>query len=177
MLRLDDETGVRLFKIVSILLMLALVPVALTRTTPPQLPSVSSFGIRRLYRSSPLGVAGVFISGAITGSIYGLAPVFGASSSFGVSGTALFMSVLILGGMALQWPLGRLSGRFDRRSVIIGLSAALSLSSLGMIAGRRTDPRCCAVRTFWNRPMTRSPRKRRCPWERSRPGCASRSAI
>ncbi|WP_042697803.1 MFS transporter, partial [Azospirillum sp. B506] len=53
---------------------------------------------------------------------------------FGVSGTALFMSVLILGGMALQWPLGRLSDRFDRRSVIIGLSATLSLTSLGMIA-------------------------------------------
>ena len=134
LLRLDDEAGVRLFMIVSILLTLALVPVALTRTTPPQLPNVSSFGIKRLYRSSPLGVAGVFISGAITGSIYGLAPVFGASSSFGVSGTALFMSALILGGMALQWPLGRLSDRFDRRSVIIGLSAALSLTSLGMIA-------------------------------------------
>lgn len=139
LLRLDDETGVRLFMIVSILLTLAVVPVALTRTTPPQLPNVSSFGIRRLYQSSPLGVAGVFISGAITGSIYGLAPVFGASSSFGVSGTALFMSVLILGGMALQWPLGRLSDRFDRRSVIIGLSAALSLTSLGMIAAAGLD--------------------------------------
>jgi len=134
LLRLDDDAGARLFMIVSILLTLALVPVALTRTTPPQLPNVSSFGIKRLYRSSPLGVAGVFISGAITGSIYGLAPVFGASSSFGVAGTALFMSALILGGMALQWPLGRLSDRFDRRSVIIGLSAALSLTSLGMIA-------------------------------------------
>ena len=78
LLRLDDETGIRLFMIVSILLTLALVPVALTRTTPPQLPDVSSFGIRRLYQSSPLGVAGVFISGAITGSIYGLAPVFEA---------------------------------------------------------------------------------------------------
>ncbi|GLR78938.1 MFS transporter (plasmid) [Azospirillum oryzae] len=134
LLRLDDESGIRLFMVVSILLTLALVPVALTRTTPPQLPDVSSFGIRRLYQSSPLGVAGVFISGAITGSIYGLAPVFGAASDFGVSGTALFMSVLILGGMALQWPLGRLSDRFDRRSVIIGLTATLSLISVCMIA-------------------------------------------
>ena len=134
LLSLDDETGVRIFMIVSILLSLALVPVALTRTTPPQLPKVSSFGVRRLYESSPLGVAGVFISGAITGSIYGLAPVFGAASGFGVSGTALFMSALILGGMALQWPLGRLSDLFDRRTVIIGLSAALSLTSLGMMA-------------------------------------------
>ncbi|PWC89473.1 MFS transporter, partial [Azospirillum sp. TSH100] len=139
LLRLDDEAGLRLFMIVSILLTLALVPVALTRTIPPQLPNVSSFGIRRLYQSSPLGVAGVFISGAITGSIYGLAPVFGAASSFGISGTALFMSVLILGGMALQWPLGRLSDRFDRRSVIIALSAALSLTSLVMIAAAGQD--------------------------------------
>ncbi|MBP2302377.1 MFS transporter [Azospirillum picis] len=141
LLRLDDRTGVLLFMIVSMLLTLALVPVALTRNTPPLLPNVASFGLRRLYRSSPLGVAGVFISGAITGSIYGLAPVFGASSGFGVSGTALFMTMLILGGMVLQWPLGRLSDRFDRRSVIIGLSAGLALGSAAMVGTAGLDSR------------------------------------
>ncbi|WP_353860925.1 MFS transporter [Azospirillum formosense] len=133
LLQLDDETGVRIFMLIAILLTLALVPVALTRTTPPTLPNVESYGLRRLYEASPLGVVGVFISGTVTGSIYGLAPVFGAASGFGVSGTALFMSTLILGGVALQWPLGRLSDRFDRRAVIIGLSAALALVSVGMI--------------------------------------------
>ena len=134
MLNLDDPTRVLVFMLISITLSLALVPVALTRTSPPTLPDVASFGFARLYAASPLGVAGVFVSGMVLGAVYGLAPVFGTQSGFGVSGTALFMSVLILGGVLLQWPLGRLSDRYDRRSVIIGLSFALALVSLGMIA-------------------------------------------
>ncbi|HYD30656.1 MAG TPA: MFS transporter [Azospirillaceae bacterium] len=139
LLHLDDRAGTLIFMVVSILLSLALVPVALTRTSPPVLPRIASFGVGRLFDASPLGVAGVFISGAITGSIYGLAPVFGTAYGFGVSGTALFMTALILGGVALQWPLGRLSDRFDRRTVIIGLSAALTLTSLAMIGAAGLD--------------------------------------
>ena len=133
MLNLSDPTRTHAFMLISILVSLALVPVSLTRTSPPAPPGVASLGFRRLYRASPLGVAGVFTSGLVMGSIYGLAPVFSLASGFGVSGTALFMSVLILGCMALQWPLGQLSDRFDRRSVVIGLSLALAAVSAGMI--------------------------------------------
>jgi MFS family permease len=42
--------------------------------------------------------------------------------------------VIILGGVALQWPLGKLSDLFDRRTVILALSAALVAASLGMVA-------------------------------------------
>jgi len=41
--------------------------------------------------------------------------------------------VIILGGVALQWPLGKLSDLFDRRTVILALSAALVAASLGMV--------------------------------------------
>lgn len=128
-----DDSGPVVFMVVSMLLSLALVPVALTRTTPPTLPDVASFGLVRLYRASPLGVAGVFVSGAVTAAIYGLGPVFATMSGFGVSGTALFMTVLILGGVALQWPLGRLSDLFDRRAVLVGLSTALTVVSVVMV--------------------------------------------
>ncbi|MBP2315372.1 MFS transporter [Azospirillum soli] len=133
LLNLQDPERSIAFMLISILLSLALVPVALTRTSPPALPDIVSFSFARLYRASPLGVAGVFVSGMVIGSIYGLAPVFGTASGFGVSGTALFMTVLISGGMLLQWPLGRLSDRFDRRAVIIGLSLGLAAVSAGMI--------------------------------------------
>lgn len=133
-----DDAGATVFLVISILLSLALVPVALTRTAPLGLPDVASFGLKRLYRASPLGVAGVFASGAITGGVNGLAPAFGALSGFTVVQTALFMTVLILGGVALQWPLGRLSDLFDRRAVLVALSAALVVASFAMIeaAGR-----------------------------------------
>lgn len=133
LLNLQDPQRSLAFMLISILLSLALVPVALTRTNPPTLPDITSFSFRRLYRASPLGVAGVFISGLVLGAVYGLAPVFGTQTGLGTAGTALFMTVLILGGVLLQWPLGRLSDHFDRRSVIIGLCLTLSAASVGMM--------------------------------------------
>ena len=49
-----------------------------------------------------------------------------------VSATALFMSFVILGGVALQWPLGRLSDLFDRRRVIVSAFAGALAASLGI---------------------------------------------
>lgn len=121
-----------LFMIISVLLSLSLVPLCLTRAAPPVLPHVTSFSLRALYQASPLGLAGVAISGAVSGALYGLAPVFAAQSGFGMSGTAAFMTILIAGGVVLQWPLGWLSDAFDRRTIIIGVSAALGVLSVAM---------------------------------------------
>lgn len=132
-LGLDDPQGTLRFMMASILLSLALVPVSLTRSSPPPLPDIQSFGLSRLWQVSPLGIVGTVASGVVSGAIYGLAPVFGERLGFGASDTALFMTILILGGMVLQWPFGKLSDLFDRRTVIIGLAAALVLASLAMI--------------------------------------------
>ena len=48
-----------------------------------------------------------------------------------ITGTALFMSVAVIGGAVGQWPLGRLSDRMDRRRVIVttcAIGSALSLA-------------------------------------------------
>lgn len=134
LLTLEDPSGTLRFTVTSLLLSVALLPVALTRVAPPVLPDIRSFGYRRLYEASPLGVVGTVISGLVSGAIYGMAPVYATRLNFGDAGTALFMTVIILGGMLLQWPLGKLSDLFDRRTVIIGLSAALALTSAGMAA-------------------------------------------
>lgn len=118
--------------IISALLSLSLVPVCLTRSSPPVLPQVSAFSLAALYQASPLGLLGVFLSGSITGALYGLAPVFAAYSGFGMTGTALFMTLLIAGGVLLQWPLGRLSDVFDRRFIIIAVCIALVAVSAAM---------------------------------------------
>jgi MFS family permease len=127
LLGLDAGPGQPLvFMLVSILVSLAILPVALTRQAPPALPSVASFPVRRLYTASPLGMVGTVASGLVLGAVYSLGPVFARSAAgLDAGGAAQFMSVLILGGVLLQWPLGRLSDAFDRRRVIIGTLAAL----------------------------------------------------
>lgn len=133
LLNLEDQSGFLVFVVISILLSLALVPVALTRMPPPTLPKISSFSFRKLYRTSPLGVAGTLISGLVSGAFYGVGPVFVQRLELGVSATALFMSATILGGVVLQWPLGRLSDLFDRRVMIAALCGALVVTSLAML--------------------------------------------
>lgn len=132
----EGETGLRLFVILSMVVSVALVPVALTRQTPPTLPDITAFGVRRLYAASPLGMFGTLVSGLVTGSLYSLGPVYTRLLGYDNAETATFMSAAILGGTLLQWPLGLLSDIFDRRKVLVGLFVALAAVSAGLaVAG------------------------------------------
>ncbi|MDN3567303.1 MFS transporter [Paeniroseomonas aquatica] len=134
LLGLDEGPGgYRVFLLVSMLLSLAVLPVSLTRMAPPPLPAVASLPARRLIAASPLGVVGVVASGLVLGALYALGPVFARDGAgFDTAGAARFMSVLIAGGVVLQWPLGRLSDAFDRRRVIIGTLAGLTLAAAAL---------------------------------------------
>jgi MFS family permease len=123
-----------LFALVSILLSLALVPVALTRVPGPSLPTPRRFGIWRLLRISPTGVMGCFGSGLALGGFYGVGPLFALQMGLDLTNTAAFMSAVILGGLVLQWPLGWVSDRFDRRPVIIVVSLAMAATGAGIVA-------------------------------------------
>ncbi len=140
LLMLGDTAGIRLFAMVSVLASLAVVPVAMTRMPQPTLPEISSFGFRRLYKVSPTGVFGCLTSGLTLGSFYSLGPQFARDIGLPLDGIAAFMSAVILGGLLLQWPLGALSDRMDRRIIVIGTCIALVLSSLLIAVKGLIDP-------------------------------------
>lgn len=126
LLNLAPPTEMALFVISAVLISNALVPVALTRSTPPQLPDTSKLGLPALFRISPVGIIGCFCSGLALSAFSGLAPLVVLESGFPVAMVALFMSLVIIGGAASQWPIGRLSDVVDRRLVIaiVSFSAA-----------------------------------------------------
>jgi MFS family permease len=132
LLNLEDRSGQLLFIVISIILSLAVVPVALTRMAPAPLPEIAALSFRRLYGASPLGIVGTMTSGLILGSLFGLGPVFATAVGLDLSQTALFMSTIIFGGVLLQWPVGRLSDVFDRRLVIVSVLFAIALISGSM---------------------------------------------
>jgi MFS family permease len=131
MLNLRDPSGFGLFVIASVMVSLALVPVALTRVVAPTPPKPSRFGLRELYVASPLGLVGACVSGIILGAFYGLAPFFAQQVGFTVAETSQLMGAAILGGLLLQWPLGKLSDLVDRRTVIGGLTAGIAVIGAG----------------------------------------------
>jgi MFS family permease len=116
----------------SILLSLAVIPIALTRITAPAPPEGRIMQPARLYRASPLGVVGAGVTGVMLGAFYGLGAIFARGVGLRDAGTALFMSATILGGVALQYPLGWLSDKIDRRKVIVGSFAATLAISLAI---------------------------------------------
>jgi MFS family permease len=124
------------FQLASILISLAIVPLCLTRSAAPTPTEATAFSIRALFVASPLGAIGAVATGLMLGAFYGLAAVHVRRLGLDLAQTANFMMIVILGGVALQWPLGHLSDRYDRRRVIVlsfaatlGVSLALALLS------------------------------------------------
>lgn len=120
------------FQVASILISLAIIPLCLTRSAPPVPAEPTPFSLMRFFEVSPLGVAGATVTGLMLGAFYGLAAVHVRRLGLDLAETATFMSVVILGGVALQWPLGRLSDIYDRRLVILALFGATAAMSLGI---------------------------------------------
>ena len=128
-----EATPATPFQIASLLITLAIIPICLTRSAAPVLAETAPLSIGRLYSASPLGVAGAAITGLMLGAFYGLAAIYARRIGLSLGDTATFVMTVILGGVALQWPLGRLSDRYDRRRVIIGCFAA-TLAVCAMLA-------------------------------------------
>lgn len=131
LLPLADPAGHALFITVSVLVSLSVVPILLSDTPAPPLAAYRSFGLLRLFRVSPLGFAGVFAIGLSQSALFAMGPVFGAGIGLAATGISALMAAAVLGGVLLQYPLGRLSDRFDRRTV---LTAATLLAALAVLA-------------------------------------------
>ena len=136
LLNLGDPGGFELFIISSVLISLALVPILLSAGQAPPFAETAKVGFAELYRLSPLGVCASIGVGLAHGTILSLGAVYAGQIGLSVKGVALFMAAVYLGGLLLQWPLGRLSDRFDRRTVLAGVAwAAAGIALLAVLFG------------------------------------------
>jgi MFS family permease len=106
------------FMLVSVLISLAMVPIVLSAQALPERALPRKVRLPELYRNSPLGVVGVTVSGVISAIIFSMGPVYARLRGLETSGVATFMAVSILAAVVTQYPVGRLSDRMDRRTVI-----------------------------------------------------------
>src|SRR5581483_5731946 len=107
------------FSIVACALALSVLPLAYTRSDPPEPPPAPRLRLSWLFRISPVGVAGALVSGIANGTFWSLAPVFAERSGMGAGGVASFMTAAIVGAALVQWPVGRLADRHDRRYLML----------------------------------------------------------
>lgn len=132
MLTLGDPAQFPLFALTSILISLAAVPIALTAARPPARLTESKLRPMKLYSKSPVGVVGVFLAGFATGAFWSFGPAYALSAQADTSEVAIFMSIAVLGGALVQWPIGRLSDSFDRRIIVLILCTVGTLTAAAL---------------------------------------------
>jgi MFS family permease len=128
------------FMLVSALICLAMVPIVISARQAPEPAVPRKVRYRDLYRNSPLGVVAVAVSGLISAIIFSMGPVYARLSGLGTSAVATFMALSILAAVLTQYPIGRLSDRIDRRTVIAGV-CTLATVLAGSIAVFSAMPR------------------------------------
>lgn len=121
-LNLGDPSGYVLFIIPSVLVSLAFTPILLAATQAPTFETTRPLPFRELFRASPLGVVGMFLTGGIYSALFGMAAVWGTQSGLSVRDISIFIGTIYVGGMVLQYPIGWLSDRIDRRTLILWLA-------------------------------------------------------
>jgi MFS family permease len=138
----NKPTSFTLFDLTAALYALCLIPVGLTLLPQPQATVVPKLRPLRLFRISPVGVIGCIAVGLANSALWAWAPIFAQDHGLTRAWLSTFMSVLTLGGAAVQLPLGRLSDHMDRRLVILGIciaSAAVGVVMYLFAGSGRTD--------------------------------------
>ncbi len=130
--RAEIETAAP-FSIIVALFALALVMVSTTRAEAPRTAEAARLPYGHLSRAAPLAVAGCAVSGLVSSAFYALVPAWMQDEGIERSTIALFMLVAVLGGLAFQVPIGRLSDRFDRRVVLAALGAGFAVAAVALV--------------------------------------------
>lgn len=124
LLQLGDTVPFVPFVIVAFLVCASTLPVLWTRQAQPSLQPAPRLHLRKLFAAAPSAGVGALLSGLAMGAFWGLLPVYASRTGLGREAVGTFMSAAILGGAALQFPIGRLSDRNDRRLAIMGVGLA-----------------------------------------------------
>lgn len=120
-------------------LALALLPITLTRREQPPMPDREPLSIMALYKLAPSAVFACFMAGVINTGTLALIPVYAVSELTTLAASATGIGALAAGaawtgGLISQWPAGKISDAFDRRTVIavMCLVSALAAAAIGL---------------------------------------------
>jgi MFS family permease len=126
-----------LFSTVAILVSLAVLPIAMTRLPQPELVEAPRVILGETARQAPAAALGALLAGLVLGGFWGMGPAFATGIGLPRGEVSMFMSISILGGALMQWPIGRLSDRHDRRSALACSAGVAALLAAAMAWGTR----------------------------------------
>ena len=136
LLLVADPSGYALFVIISVLVSVSFAPILLSISPTPAFDTTKPLSLRELYSISPLGCVGMFLLGGVFSAQFGMAAVYGAEAGLTLSQISMFVAAFYIGALVVQYPLGWLSDRMDRRMLILAAALVCGLGAfLGALTG------------------------------------------
>lgn len=108
----------------------AILPVSLTRLPIPPAPASVKVDLVLAWKNSPVAFTGILAAGALSTSVQSFTPVYAAVNGVPQETIGMLMFVMALGLLFVQYPLGSLSDRIDRRIVLILTAAIITVAGL-----------------------------------------------
>ncbi|MCR8723560.1 MFS transporter [Frigidibacter sp. ROC022] len=125
-----DPSGYILFIIPSVLVSISFAPILLSVSPAPVFETTKPLAIRKLIEISPLSCMGMFLLGGVFAAQFGMSSVWGAKAGLSIGQISVFVSVIYVGGLVLQYPIGWISDRTDRRRMILILAVLAGFGGL-----------------------------------------------
>ncbi|MDA7990737.1 MAG: MFS transporter, partial [Gammaproteobacteria bacterium] len=116
---LVGEGGHEIFSVVSMMYCLSLVPVALSTRARPAAPENLKLDLGAIWRISPLACLTSLAIGLTNSAFRLVGPLYGLEIGLDTGAVVVFMTLGIIGGAALQYPLGYMSDKVGRRSTVL----------------------------------------------------------
>ena len=122
LINIGTTTEAHLYILSSLLISLALVPILLTKKPAPEFTTPKFLSLKDLYNKSPMAFVGSFSIGMIYSALFGLIAVFGAKIGFSIFQISILVFVNMFIGAIFQYPIGKISDRYDRRTILFVLN-------------------------------------------------------
>jgi MFS family permease len=126
---LDNGLTNILFLITSILVSVAVVPILVTASKAPEFAEPEAVPLRRLFQISPLALVGMALQGFTVSMTLGMGAIYTNIIGMTNQQGSVFLASITIANVIMQYPIGRLSDRFDRRLVILLVTTVSALAA------------------------------------------------
>jgi len=132
LLAIGDPSGYVLFVVSSVLVSVSFAPILLSISPTPAFDTTKPMSLRELYNISPLGCVGMFLMGGVFSAQFAMSAVYGSEAGMSIRQISAFVAAIYIGALLLQYPVGWISDRVDRRQLIMLISV---LGGIGAMLG------------------------------------------
>lgn len=135
-LSLVGTSGATPYWVGSALFALAALPVALAKGMAPTIDEKPSRGFASFLWAAPAATLAALVFGAAETGAFALLPLYGTSVGFDAAGAATLISLVALGNLLFQIPIGLIADRVDRRLVLLacGIAGAVGMALIAAVA-------------------------------------------